>query len=169
MNMASHITDERGEIVQLAEFLQQAEAPPAVRPVLRVADRDVAKIRVHKRLAHKALSETILASVAPDDPEFQTVGGEVVAALVDIDPKGAVETMLATQMVAVHNASVDSMQMARQSCEPLRGMHLEHASRLSRTFAVLVEALERVRNKGRQTVIVQHVRSGGQAIGVVNK
>jgi hypothetical protein len=51
----------------------------------------------------------------------------------------------------------------------LRSLHLEHASRLSRTFATLVEALERIRNKGRQTVIVQHVRSGGQAIGVVNK
>ena len=165
MNMASHIVDENGVEVALAHLLREDEAPPSV----RIADRDVAKIRVHPRLARKALSEAILASAAPDDPELlQTVGGEVIAALVDIDPKGAVETMLATQMVAVHNASLDSMRMARQSFEPLRGMHLEHASKLSRTFAALVEAFEKVRNKGRQVVVVQHIR-GGQAIGVVNK
>ena len=48
-------------------------------------------------------------------------------------------------------------------------MHLEHASRLSKTFAVLVECYERVRNKGRQTVVVQHVYRGGQAVGAVAK
>jgi hypothetical protein len=77
--------------------------------------------------------------------------------------------MLATQVVAVHNAGVDSMRLAHESSEPLRGMHLEHASRLSKTFAVLVECYERVRNKGRQTVVVQHVYRGGQAVGAVAK
>jgi hypothetical protein len=47
----------------------------------------------------------------------------------------------------VHNAGVDSMRRAHESSEPLRGMHLEHASRLSKTFAVLVECYERVRTR----------------------
>jgi hypothetical protein len=39
----------------------------------------------------------------------------------------------------------------------------------SRAAAALVEAFERVRNKGRQTVVVQHVYRGGQAVGAVTK
>ena len=77
--------------------------------------------------------------------------------------------MLATQMIGMHNAVADSLRFARDSSEPLRGVHLDHANRLSRTFAALVEASERVRNKGRQIVVVQHVYPGGQAVGAVTK
>jgi hypothetical protein len=172
MNMAAHIIDEEGAEIALAhDLLRQEQTPPSVRrrAVLGVAYKDVAKIKVHPVLAHKAISEAVLASVTPDNPEFQTLGREVVAALVGTAPETPIETMLATQMIGMHNAVADSLRMARESSEPLRGAHLDHASRLSKTFAVLVEAFERVRNKGCQTVIVQHVRSGGQAIGVVNK
>ncbi len=58
----------------------------------------------------------------------------------------------------MHNAVADSLRMARESCGPLRGVHLDHANRPSRTFAALVKAFERVRNKGRQVVVVQHIR-----------
>jgi hypothetical protein len=165
--------DAGAEIVALGRaFMPAPAAPPPPssggRPVLRVANKDVAKLRLHPHLVHKAISETVLASVTPDDPEFQAVGREVVAGLVGIAPKTPVEAMLATQMIGMHNAVADSLRLARESSEPLRGVHLDHANRLSRTFAALVEAFERVRNKGRQVVVVQHIR-GGQAIGVVNK
>ena len=62
----------------------------------------------------------------------------------------------------VHNAFADSLRLARESSGPLRGVHLDHANRLSQTFAALVEAFERVRNKGRRTVVIQHVNRGGQ-------
>jgi hypothetical protein len=161
-------------IVALAGFLQQqsaSSAPPPLRRrlVLRVADKDIAKIKVHPLLARKAISETVLASVTPDDPDLQPTCRDVVAGLVGIDPKGPIEVMLATQMIGIHNAVADGLRFARDSSEPLRSVHLDHANRLSRTFAALVEAFERVRNKGRQVVIVQHVRGGGQAIGMVNK
>jgi hypothetical protein len=172
MTMAASITDDQGaQIVELARFLQQQSAPPPVAPTLelRVASEDVAKLRVHPRLAQKAISETVLASVTPDDPELQAVGREVVAGLVGIAPRTPVEAMLATQMIGMHNAVADSLRLARGSSEPLRGVHLDHANRLSRTFAALVEALERARNKGRQTVVVQHVYSGGQAVGAVTR
>ena len=100
------------DIVALAGFLQQQSAPPAPpgrrRPLLRVASGDVAKIKVDPRLAHKAISETVLASVCPDDPEFQSTGRDVVAGLVGIAPKTPVEAMLATQMISLHNAVADS-------------------------------------------------------------
>jgi hypothetical protein len=101
--------------------------------------------------------------------ELQTTCRDVVAALVGIEPKTPVEAMVSTQMISLHNAVADSLRMARESSEPLRGVHLDHANRLSRTFAALVETFERVRNKGRQTVVVQHVYRGGQAGGAVTK
>jgi hypothetical protein len=169
-DMAVRIVEAKGaEIVELARAFMSPAVPPSLpRPVLRVADKDVAKIRVHRRLAHKAISETVSASVTPDDPELQTTCRDVVAALVGIEPKTPVEAMIATQMISLHNAVADSLRMARDSSEPLRGVHLDHASRLSRTFAALVDAFERARNKGRQTVVVQHVYSGGQAVGHVS-
>ena len=168
-DVAARIVEAEGaEIVELAgAFMSPAAPPPQPRPVLRVADKDVAKIRIHRRLAHKAISETVSASVTPDDPELQTTCRDVVAALVGIEPKTPVEAMIATQMISLHNAVADSLRMARELSEALRGVHLDHANRLSRTFAALVEAFERVRNKGRQTVVVQHVYSGGQAVGAV--
>ena len=79
IDLAARCVEEFGEaegaqIVALAEFLQQQSAHPA-QPVakLRVASEDIAKLNLHKRLAHKATSETVLASVSPDDPEFQSV------------------------------------------------------------------------------------------------
>ena len=174
IDLAARCVEEFGEaegaqIVALAEFLQQQSAHPA-QPVakLRVASEDIAKLNLHKRLAHKATSETVLASVSPDDPEFQSVGCDVVAGLVGIAPKTPVEAMLATQMIGMHNAVADSLRLARESSGPLRGVHFDHANRLSRTFAGLVEGFERVRNKGRQTVVVQHVYPGAQAVGHVS-
>jgi hypothetical protein len=158
------------DIVDLAQAFIPAPAPPSGgRPVLRVASKDIAKLKLHPRLAQKAISETVLASVCPDDPELQATGRDVVAGLIGIAPKTPVEAMLATQMIGMHNAVADSLRMARESSEPLRGVHLEHANRLSRTFAALVEAFERIRNKGRQTVVVQHVYPGGQAVGAVTR
>ena len=120
IDLAARCVEEFGEaegaqIVALAEFLQQQSAHPA-QPVakLRVASEDIAKLNLHKRLAHKATSQTVLASVSPDDPEFQSVGCDVVAGLVGIAPKTPVEAMLATQMIGMHNAVADSLRLARE-------------------------------------------------------
>jgi len=45
-------------------------------------------------------------------------------------------------------------------------MNVSRATRLMRTFTSQVEALQKYRNKGKQTIQVQHVnvQSGGQAI-----
>src|SRR6266481_924569 len=48
----------------------------------------------------------------------------------------------------------------------VRRENLNHAGKLSRTFATLLEALNRHRGKGQQNVVVEHVHvyKGGQAI-----
>jgi hypothetical protein len=56
-------------------------------------------------------------------------------------------------------------QLSSQTFEA-RDMNLQHASKLSRTFAGQVEALKRYRTGGQQKVTVEHVtvNQGGQAI-----
>jgi hypothetical protein len=84
-----------------------------------------------------------------------------------IQPRDQVETMLATQMAAVHMAS---MTLARRLAhvEDIRQQDsAERAfTKLTRTFAAQMEALKRYRTGGEQKVTVQHVTvsDGGQAI-----
>jgi hypothetical protein len=47
---------------------------------------------------------------------------------------------------------------------PGRSENLNQANKLSRTYAVLLDALNRHRGKGQQKVTVEHAHSGGQAV-----
>ena len=79
--------DAGAEILALARALMPAPAAPPSsggRPVLRVANKDVAKLSLHPVLSHKAISETVLASVCPEDPEFQAVGLDVILRVVEL-------------------------------------------------------------------------------------
>lgn len=90
-------------------------------------------------------------------------------AMMGIAPQDEVEGMLAAQMVAVHNAAMECYRRAmlpEQSFEG-RGQTLSFANKLSRTFAIQMEALQRYRGKtSQQKVTVEHVHvhAGGQAI-----
>ena len=76
--------------------------------------------------------------------------------------------MLVSQMIACHAASLECHRRAMlpdQTVEA-RQINLSAASKLSRTYAALLEALNRHRGKGQQVVRVEHVtvQAGGQAI-----
>ena len=92
--------------------------------------------------------------------------------LADMAPKDVIEGMLAAQMIAAHNATMECYRRAMLSNQTLEGraMNLSHAAKLSRTYAVLIDTLNKHRGKGQQKVTVEHVHvhSGGQAVvGVV--
>jgi hypothetical protein len=97
-----------------------------------------------------------------------------VAALVGIGPKDELEGMIAAQLIAAHDATMECYRRAmigEQSFEGRRE-NLTQANKLSRTYAALIDALNRHRGKGQQTVRVEHVHvhSGGQAIvGMVER
>jgi len=81
--------------------------------------------------------------------------------------------MLAAQLLAAHNAGMECYRRAMLPEQTFQGRqeNLNQASKLSRTFSALLEALNRHRGKGQQKVTVEHVHvhSGGQAIvGNVN-
>jgi hypothetical protein len=84
-----------------------------------------------------------------------------------IEPRDQVETMLAAQMAATHNAT---MTFARRLAHVDNLAQQDSAERaynkLARTFAAQVEALKRYRSSGEQLVRVERVtvNEGGQAI-----
>jgi len=91
-----------------------------------------------------------------------------VAGLVGIGPKDELEGMIAAQLLAAHNAAMESYRRAMIGEQTFDGRseNLNQANKLSRTYAVLLDALNRYRGKGQQMVRVEHVHvhSGGQAV-----
>lgn len=82
-------------------------------------------------------------------------------------PRDAAETLLATQMAAIHQAT---MMMARRLNHVDTIAQQDSAERalnkLARTYAAQMDTLKRYRSKGQQTVRVERVtvEDGGQAI-----
>jgi hypothetical protein len=96
-----------------------------------------------------------------------------IAGLIGIAPQDEIEGMIAAQLIAAHSATMECYRRAMIGEQTLEGRrdNLSQANKLSRTYAVLLDALNRHRGKGGQqkvTVEHVHVHAGGQAVvGVV--
>jgi len=92
----------------------------------------------------------------------------VTAMLLEIKPGDACEALLVTQMIAVHAQSMECMRRVALPNQTSEGidMNVNRATKLQRTFVQLMDSLQKYRNKGRQTIQVQHVNveAGGQAV-----
>ena len=88
--------------------------------------------------------------------------------LLDIAPKDSLEGMLAVQMVATHNMAMEMAGRAMYTEQTVEGveMNINRSTKLMRTFTAQIETLQKYRNKGQQTIQVQHVtvNDGGQAV-----
>src|SRR5262245_32544283 len=91
-----------------------------------------------------------------------------LAALIGIAPKDELEGMMAAQLLAAHNAAMECYRRAMIPEQTFEGRRecLSQANKLGRTYAVLLDALNRHRGKGQQKVTVKHVHvhPGGQAV-----
>lgn len=93
--------------------------------------------------------------------------GFLLSVIKGVKPRDQLESMLAAQMAAIHDATMtlarrlNNVENIAQQESALNGL-----AKLARTFATLLDALKRYRNGGEQKVIVQHVNvnDGGQAI-----
>jgi hypothetical protein len=103
-----------------------------------------------------------------DAEEIRRQRHATVNALIGIAPRDELEGMLAAQILACHNASMECYRRAMIGEQTFEGRreNLNQANKLSRTYATLLEALNRHRGKGQQKVTVEHVHvhEGGQAI-----
>ena len=90
--------------------------------------------------------------------------------MAEVNPRDAVESMLAQQMIALNSLMMKSCNLALQLNQTVAGwdMHVKHAARLSNAFSNVSAALDKHRGKGQQTIVVKHqqvnVGNGGQAV-----
>lgn len=117
-------------------------------------------------LANQTIQSLWMKNSSEEDRDRQLNG--TVAALVGIGPRDELEAMIAAQLLAAHNAAMECYRRAMISDQSFEGRreNLAQANKLSRTHAVLLEALNRHRGKGQQKVTVEHVHvhAGGQAV-----
>ena len=117
-------------------------------------------------LANQAVKTLWIAHSDKDTCDRQYAA--TVAALIGIGPKDEIEAMIAAQLLAAHNAAMECYRRAMIRDQTFEGHceNLTQANKLSRTYAVLLDALNRHRGKGHQKVTVEHVHvhEGGQAI-----
>lgn len=117
-------------------------------------------------LANQAMQALWVKNSNSDERDKQL--GATVAALIGIAPKDELEGMMAAQLIAAHNAAMECYRRAMIGEQTFEGRreNLAQANKLSRTYAALLEALNRHRGKGQQKVTVEHVHvhAGGQAV-----
>jgi len=114
------------------------------------------------------LVHQVVAAQSPDYSASDEQLGATVAAMAAMPPRDALEGMVGAQLIAIHHAAMECYRCAAIDGQNFHGWReaLNQASKLSRTFAALSEALDRRRGKGQQRIIVEHVHvhAGGQAI-----
>ena len=128
-----------------------------------------------EKLAGYFLQQTlaVFPRVINNEGEFEEDGvikasNNALSIFYEIKPKDPVETMLISQMIGVHNTSMDLLQKSQAAYlnPEQRARYAGLATKMTRTYAAQMEALKKYRTGGNQTVTVQHVNvgSGGQAI-----
>ena len=120
----------------------------------------------NREIANQATQVIWVKNSSPEQRNKQL--SATVDALIGIAPKDELEGMIAGQLIASHNAAMECYRRAmigEQSFEGRRE-NLTQANKCSRTYAALLEALNRHRGKGQQKVVVEHVNvhAGGQAV-----
>lgn len=117
-------------------------------------------------LANQAAQALWIKNSAPETYDKQL--SATVAALTGIGPRDELDGMMAAQLIASHNAAMECYRRAMLGEQTFEGRreNLNQAGKLSRTWATLLEALNRHRGKGQQKVTVEHVHvhAGGQAV-----
>jgi hypothetical protein len=103
-----------------------------------------------------------------DEEQKREQSEGTISALIAVGPRDELEGMMAAQLIAAHNAAMECYRRAMLPEQTLEGRreNLSQANKLSRTYTILLEALNRNRGKGHQKVTVEHVHvhAGGQAV-----
>src|SRR5215470_8043396 len=117
----------------------------------------------NKRLAERLAYQVATCQWLPPDLGSEGTAEHTtsaIAALKELAPANAVEGMLATQMVAAHNASLDLLQRAMADSQPDRAIEerTRQYARLSEVFLKQLDRFVRQRGRQRQTIRIEHVR-----------
>ena len=117
-------------------------------------------------LFNQVVNALWLAHSDKDDRDSRFVTAALGMAAVR--PNDEIEGMLAAQMVAAHTTAMECYRRAMLQEQTYEGRreNLNQANKLTRSYAMLMDTLDRRRGKGQQKVTVEHVHvhKGGQAI-----
>jgi hypothetical protein len=106
------------------------------------------------------ISHRLFTAMPGINPEnAQEAGRAVLTGLIDINATDPIEGMLASQIIAAHEASMHLRQLAwhpEQSFEVM-AKFLELAEKAARTVGILSERLDQHRGRGQQQITVKHV------------
>lgn len=111
-----------------------------------------------------------VVNVAPNhsQEDLERWANAILAAIHGIKPRDPLEAMLAAQMVASHTAGMECARRAFLAEQTTEGTsaNINRMTKMMRTFTAQVEALQKYRHGGQQTVTVQRVsvQDGGQAV-----
>ena len=94
---------------------------------------------------------------------------QAISTIAEMAPQNITEALLATQMIATHEAALKFVAYATRDNQTFEGCdaNVLRATRLMRVFNEQLEAMQRLKGKaGQQKVTVEHVHvhEGGQAI-----
>lgn len=121
---------------------------------------------VDREALHGLLSQLVKASVVARRPDQGNLAF-MVSMLKSIAPKDSLEAMLAAQMVSIHVASMRcACRLACTDDVPQQESLTRALTRLARTYAAQMEALNRHRSNGACAITVQNlsVQDGGKAV-----
>ena len=120
-----------------------------------------------------AIANTL--SEKEDNLEIRKVkGNQALSAMTELNPRDGYEGMLISQMLVTYDRAMNCFRMAdnNKSCVEMYFSLQNQGIKLMRLYAQQIECLDKHRNKGKQTMVVEHVHvhKGGQAIvGNVNQ
>jgi hypothetical protein len=118
-------------------------------------------------LRRQLLNSLWLPSAMPQKDRDATIVA-AMELLGRIEHRGAMEGMLAVQMIATHHAAMDCLRRAMLENQPMeaRDRNLKNAAKLLGIYERQVAALDKRHGRGQQSVTVKyvHVAEGAQAI-----
>lgn len=124
-------------------------------------------------LNKELLRKTALASLPKKDRNEEGVR-VLQAFILGMQPENPIEAMVHSQLYALHSHAMEMMADAQKSISvDIREQYLKMANKLVKTFNNSLEALNKYKCRGLQTIRVENVNvnDGGQAIvsGTVQK
>ncbi len=109
-----------------------------------------------------------LANIGSKGPKVDADGTAFVASIVaGVKPRDELESMLAAQMAAIHNATMTfARRLSHVENIPQQDSAERALNKLARTYVLQMQALQKYRSGGKQKVVVKHVHvnQGGQAV-----
>lgn len=121
---------------------------------------------VDRDALHGLLSQLVKASAVARKPDQGNLAF-MVSMLKSVAPRDSLEAMLAAQMVSIHVASMRcACRLACTDDVPQQESLTRALTRLARTYAAQMEALNRHRSNGACAITVQNlsVQDGGKAV-----